>query len=248
MEHPEEAFEAWKACTRGRPCDYTGLSYGKLSAGSGIAWPCNEAHPDGEHWPYKSLTFPTDADYCEEFGHDLITGAAISPEKYRANNPAGRAVLKPAHYVAPTEQADKDYPFLLTTGRVVQHFHTRTKTGRAVALHSASPDGLLQIAAKDAKEIGVEVGDWVRISSRRGSVEAQVTVGDIEPGHVFLPFHFGYWDNPKRARAANEMTIYEWDPVSKQPHYKYAAVKLTKVSAPSLQQPEHVERANVRRR
>jgi ferredoxin-nitrate reductase len=245
---PEEAFEAWKACTRGRPCDYTGLSYGKLSAGSGIAWPCNEAHPDGEHWPYKSLTFPTDADYCEEFGHDLITGAAISPEKYRANNPAGRAVLKPAHYVAPTEQADKDSPFLLTTGRVVQHFHTRTKTGRAVALHSASPDGLLQIAAKDAKEIGVEVGDWVRISSRRGSVEAQVTVGDIEPGHVFLPFHFGYWDNPKRARAANEMTIYEWDPVSKQPHDKYAAVKLTKVSAPSLQQPEHVERANVRRR
>src|SRR2546423_6530936 len=78
---PEEAFEAWKACTRGRPCDYTGLSYAKLSAGSGIAWPCNAAHPDGEHWPYKSLMFPSDADYCETFGHDLMTGAAISPEK-----------------------------------------------------------------------------------------------------------------------------------------------------------------------
>jgi ferredoxin-nitrate reductase len=74
-------------------------------------------------------------------------------------------------------------------------------------------------------------------------VEAQVTVGDIEPGHVFLPFHFGYWDNPERARAANELTIYEWDPVSKQPHYKYAAVKLAKVSGPSLAQPEYVELA-----
>jgi anaerobic selenocysteine-containing dehydrogenase len=240
---PEEAFEAWKACTRGRPCDYTGLSYAKLSAGSGIAWPCNEAHPDGEHWPYKSLTFPTDADYCEEFGHDLITGAAISPEKYRANNPAGRAVLKPAHYVAPTEQPDTDYPFLLTTGRVVQHFHTRTKTARAPALRSAAPDERLQITAEDAKEIGLKAGDWVRISSRRGSVEAQVTIGDIEPRHVFLPFHFGYWDNPERARAANEMTIYEWDPVSKQPHYKYAAVKLTKVGGPSLPPPEQVELA-----
>src|SRR5205814_555687 len=175
---PEEAFEAWKACTRGRPCDYTGLSYAKLSAGSGIAWPCNEAHPNGEHWPYKSLIFPSDADYCETFGHDLSTGAAISPEKYRANNPAGRAILKPAHYVAPTEEPDEDYPFLLTTGRLVQHFHTRTKTGRAAALRSASPDERLQIAAQDAEEIGVKAGDWVRISSRRGSVEAQVTVGE----------------------------------------------------------------------
>ena len=84
---PEEAFEAWKACSRGRPCDYTGLSYEKLSKGSGIQWPCNDEHPEGEPRPYKSLVFPTDADYCETFGHDLITGGVVSPEKYRANNP-----------------------------------------------------------------------------------------------------------------------------------------------------------------
>ena len=53
-----------------------------------------------------------------------------------------------------------------------------------------------------------------------------------------MPFHFGYWDNPERARAANELTLFEWDPVSKQPHFKYAAVKLKKVSKPSLSQPE----------
>ena len=237
---PEEAFEAWKACSRGRPCDYTGLSYEKLSRRDGISWPCNEAHPEGEHWPYKEFVFPTDADYCETFGHDLITGGLVSPEKYRANNPAGRAILKPAAYVPPSESADKQYPYMLTTGRLVHHFHTRTKTGRATELQAAAVDEALQIAPEDAARLHVKNGDWVRVISRRGSVEAPATIGDIEPGLVFLPFHFGYWDNPDRARAANELTLYEWDAVSKQPHFKYAAVKLKKVSKPSLSQPQSV--------
>ena len=238
---PEEAFEAWKECTRGRPCDYTGLSYQKLSKENGIPWPCNDVHPDGERWPYKDSIFPTDADYCETFGHDLITGGAVSPEKYRANNPAGRAILKPAEYVPPSEQPDKKYPYTLTTGRLVHHFHTRTKTGRAPALQAAAADEAIQISAEDASKLRIKEGDWVRITSRRASIEAQATIGDIEPGHAFLPFHFGYWDNPNRARAANELTLYEWDAVSKQPHFKYAAVKLRKVSRPSLAQPERVE-------
>jgi len=238
---PEQAFEAWKDCTRGRPCDYTGLSYEKLSKGSGIPWPCNDAHPDGQHWPYKDLTFPTDAGTCETFGHDLITGGIISPEKYRANNPAGRAILKPAEYVPPSEEPDKKFPYMLTTGRLVLHFHTRTKTARSPDLQAAAADEATQIAAEDASKLRIKEGDWVRVTSRRGSIEAQATIGEIEPGHVFLPFHFGYWDNPGRARAANELTLYEWDPVSKQPHFKYAAVKLKKVSRPSLAQPERVE-------
>ena len=238
---PEEAFEAWKACSRGRPCDYTGLSYEKLSKGSGIQWPCNDEHPEGEPRPYKSLVFPTDADYCETFGHDLITGGVVSPEKYRANNPRGRAVLKPAKYVPPTEEPDKQYPFFLTTGRLVHHFHTRTKTGRAEKLQAASLDAFVQIAPEDATHLRLRDGDWVRITSRRSSIEVQAAIGEIEPGHVFVPFHFGYWDNPDRARAANELTLFEWDAVSKQPHFKYAAVKLKKVSKPSLSQPEMVE-------
>lgn len=238
---PQEVFEGWKACTRGRPCDYTGLSYDKLSKGSGIPWPCNEEHPDGEPRPYKSLVFPTDADYCETFGHDLTTGGMVSPEKYRASNPAGRAILKPAKYLPPTEEPDKQYPFFLTTGRVVHQFHTRTKTGRAPQLKAASADVFVQISLKDASELHIKDGDWVRISSRRGSIEAQASIGEIEPGHAFVPFHFGYWDNPGRARAANELTLFEWDPVSKQPHFKYAAVKLKKISKPSLSQPETVE-------
>ena len=218
MGNSEEAFEAWKAAREADRATTLGLSYDKLSGGDGICWPCNEAHPDGERWPYKDLVFPTDADYCETFGHDLITGGAISPEKYRADNPAGRAILKPADYVPPSEEPDRQYPYLLTTGRLVHHFHTRTKTGRSPALRAGAPDETVEICAKDASSLHVTNGDWVRITSRRGSIETQVTIGDIEPGHIFLPFHFGYWDNPGRARAANELTLYEWDAVSKQPH------------------------------
>src|SRR3954465_13649950 len=95
--------------------------------------------------------------------------------------------------------------------------------------------------AGDGSHGGPKEGDGKRITPRRGSIEAQATIGEIEPGHVFLPSQFGYWNNPGRARAANELTLYEWDPVSKQPHFKYAAVKLKKVSRPSLAQPERVE-------
>ncbi|WP_368044717.1 molybdopterin-dependent oxidoreductase [Sabulicella glaciei] len=94
---PEECFEAWKECTRGRPCDYTGFSYAKLTGGSGIPWPCNEQHPDGAPRIYEDHVFPTDPDYCESFGHDLQTGGVITPTEYEARSPAGRAFLKASH-------------------------------------------------------------------------------------------------------------------------------------------------------
>src|SRR5205807_3834043 len=81
----------------------------------------------------------------------------------------------------------------------------------------------------DAQDHGIAEGDLVEIASRRGKVQAHARIGDIEPGHVFIPFHFGYWDDKNGASAANELTITGWDAVSKQPHFKYAAVKVTRV-------------------
>ena len=237
---PVEAFEAWKECSRGRPCDYTGLSYANLSAGSGICWPCNAHHPDGEPRPYKTLQFPTDHAECESYGHDLVTGGAISSEQYRAGNPAGRAILKAAEYQSPAEEPDDAYPFLLTTGRLVYHFHTRTKTGRSKDLRDASPSDFVQIATEDAARLGIKDGSWIRLTSRRGSLETRVRLGEVAPGELFAPFHFGYWDNPGRPRAANEITIYGWDPVSKQPCFKYAAVKLERIRGHKRQQPKNV--------
>jgi anaerobic selenocysteine-containing dehydrogenase len=235
---PEEAFEAWKACTRGRPCDYSGLSYEKLSAGSGIQWPCNGDHPDGTRRLYTNHHFPTDLDICESYGHDLITGAVVTAEQYRANDPGGRAQLKAAEYQPPHELPDEKYPFMLTTGRVAYHFHTRTKTGRSHELNKAAPDAYVEMCEADAEELGIKDGQLVRLTSRRGKVEVPVRIGEILTGHLFVPFHYGYWDTPERARAANELTIYEWDPVSKQPHFKYAAVRASKIRKPATAQPE----------
>ena len=95
---PESAFEAWQACSRGRPCDYTGITYDRLRGGSGIQWPCTAAHPDGTERLYTDGTFNTDPDYCETFGHDLATGAAFTADEYRAKQPGGRAFLHAVDY------------------------------------------------------------------------------------------------------------------------------------------------------
>ncbi|GAB4020095.1 molybdopterin oxidoreductase family protein [Spirosoma koreense] len=227
---PEEAFEAWKACSQGRPCDYTGISYAKLSEGSGIQWPCNEEHPQGAVHLYTDGVFNTHIDNCESYGYDLITGAAYTQKEYKSIDPKGKAFLKPAEYVAAHEVPDEDYPLWLTTGRLVYHFHTRTKTGRAKALAEAAPDAYVQLSRQDAAAYGLAEGDLVRVSSRRGQITAPARLGGIKPGVVFVPFHYGYWDNPQRNRAANELTLSEWDAVSKQPHFKYAAVKVEKAT------------------
>ncbi|WP_336660883.1 molybdopterin oxidoreductase family protein [Leucobacter sp. USHLN153] len=231
---PEDAFTAWTECTRGRPCDYTGLSYEKLRGGSGVPWPCNEDHPDGTVRLYRDGVFSTDPDYCETYGHDLLTGATIGPETYKANNPAGRAIFKTAPYHPAHETPDDAYPFRYTTGRTAYHFHTRTKTARSPQLNDAAPDAWVELSPDDAAALGVTEGDIVRVASRRGAIESAVRVTDIERGTVFSPFHYGYWDRggePQGAgRAANELTITEWDPVSKQPVLKNAAVSVEKIA------------------
>jgi ferredoxin-nitrate reductase len=227
---PEEVFEGWKECTRGRPCDYTGLSYAKLSEGSGIQWPCNEKYPNGTPHLYTDGVFPTSGDACESYGHDLDTGAAQTPDQYKIIDPKGKAFLKGVDYQPPHEEPDAEYPLWLTTGRLVYHFHTRTKTGRSKELSDAAPDSYVQLSEEDGARYGIQDGDMVEITSRRGSVLQPAMVGLIEPGMVFIPFHYGYWDNDSRSRAANELTFTDWDPVSKQPHFKYAAVHIRKVA------------------
>ncbi len=229
---PEEAFDAWKECSRGRPCDYTGLSYAKLAEGSGIPWPCNAAHPDGTARLYEDHVFQTAPDRCSSFGHDLQTGAEVTPEEYRALDPAGRALIKPAHHQPPPEQPDESYPLRLTTGRVLHQFHTRTKTGRSPELNAADPAVYAEISLFDALRLWVVDGDRLRVSSRRGALEAPARITDIEAGQVFIPFHYGYWDDPEHAQAANELTLFACDPVSKQPIAKSAAVKLERATMP----------------
>lgn len=228
---PEEAFEAWKKCSKGRPCDYSGMSYEKLTGGSGIQWPCNEEYPDGKERLYTDGVFNTDYSTCETFGYDIITGVERKKSQYKAYNPKGKAVLVSAGYQTPLEEPDDKYPLWLTTGRLVYHFHTRTKTGRSKELNDAAPEVFVEISQEDADYFGIVDGEMIKVESRRGSVKAEARIADIIPGTIFIPFHYGYWDedNNKHQRAANEMTLPVWDPVSKQPHFKYAAVSVSKV-------------------
>jgi len=234
--HPEEAFEAWKECTRGRPCDYTGITYEKLRGGSGVQWPCNDEHPDGTERLYADGDFNTRTEDCETYGHDLLTGAVNTENDHRAMKPAGRAFLKAAAYTPPHEEPGEEYPFRLNTGRTIYHFHTRTKTARAPQLQNAAPDAWVEIHPSDAEALGVEEGDVVRVESPRGRLEAKARICWIREGVVFAPFHYGYFDEPGKdspddhPRAANELTITEWDPVSKQPLFKAGAVKVTKLT------------------
>jgi anaerobic selenocysteine-containing dehydrogenase len=235
-EHPEEVFEAWKECTRGRPCDYTGITYDKLRGGSGIQWPCNDEHPEGTERLYESDVFNTQTENCETFGHDLLTGAANTEMDHRAIAPNGRAFLKAAPYLPPREVPGEEYPFRYTTGRTIYHFHTRTKTARAPQLNAAAPDAWVELHPLDAESLGVKEGDTVRVESPRGHLEVKARISGIREGVVFAPFHYGYFDqeggdSPNgHARAANELTTTQWDPVSKQPLFKVAAVKVTKVA------------------
>ncbi|GAA0221087.1 nitrate reductase [Saccharothrix mutabilis subsp. mutabilis] len=247
---PEGAFEAWRECSRGRLCDYTGLSYAKLAGSGGIPWPCDDEHPDGCDRLYADGVFPTHPDVCEDYGHDLLTGATTEPARYQAQRPDGRAFLKAAEYSPPPEQPSADYPFVCTTGRTAYHFHTRTKTGRSRRLRQAAPDPWVELSAGDAAALGVGEGDVVRVESPRGRVEAPARVGRSRDGVVFVPFHYGYWDTDdgRHERAANELTLTEWDPVSKQPLFKVAAVRVTKVSdatgpAPVPPTPDHTPHA-----
>ena len=235
---PEEAFDAWAAVTAGRPVDYTGLSHEKLRGPSGIPWPVNDEHPDGTDRLYADGVFPTETDYCETFGHDLVTGGTVTEQEHRAMNPAGRALLKGAPYTPPHEEPSADYPLLYTTGRTVYHFHTRTKTGRSRDLNGAAPDAWVELSRSDADARGIAEGDWVRVASPRGAIEVRARVGGIMRGAVFAPFHYGHWE-PDRIgggdrrdaehRLANEPTMTVWDPVSKQPTFKTAACQVTKL-------------------
>jgi anaerobic selenocysteine-containing dehydrogenase len=233
----EGAFEGWKACSAGRPCDYSGMSYAMLRRGP-VQWPCNAENPTGRERQYEDGRFNTASEYCETYGHDLATGAAIKPEEYAAKDPKGRAVIKGAEYLPPPEEPDAEYPFLLTTGRLTHHFHTRTKTGRAAALNAAAPTAFVELSEADAANLGIGEGDLVEVRSRRGRVRVPARLGGIEPGVVFIPFHYGDDGDDDAPTTANRLTLSGWDPVSKQPHFKFAAVAVERVGVADRTQSE----------
>ncbi|MEM2875783.1 MAG: molybdopterin-dependent oxidoreductase, partial [Candidatus Bathyarchaeia archaeon] len=135
----------------------------------------------------------------------------------------GKGRFHPVEYKPPAESTDTEYPFLLTTGRVLQHFHTGTLTRKANVLNVLVSECSVEINPKDASRLGIKDGDKIRIISRRGEIitRAKLTERSAE-GLIFIPFHF--WE-----AAANILTNDATDPEAKIPEYKVAAVKIIKI-------------------
>lgn len=188
-EKYEDAFNDWKRMSKGRPCDYSGMTYKKLTGGSGIQWPCNEDYPQGGERLFEDGVFFTDIEYCEGYGHDLETGAPFTKDQYRAMNPAGRAFLKAADHIPSLEAVNDEYPLQLRKTGIP--FPYKDEKRRAKALQDAAPESFVQISEEDAAKFDVTDGEDVLIKSRRGEVQMINRVGNIAKGQTFIPFHFG---------------------------------------------------------
>jgi len=134
----------------------------------------------------------------------------------------GKGLFNAVEYIPPAELPDDDYPYVLTTGRILYHFHTGTMSRRVDGLDEVRPDGFVEIHPGDAKDLGIKHNDYAEISSRRGTVTTRCVVTErSRPGAVFMAFHF-------REAAANVLTNDALDPVAKIPEFKVCAVKIKK--------------------
>jgi formate dehydrogenase alpha subunit len=136
----------------------------------------------------------------------------------------GKGKFHVVEYIPPAEQPDEEYQFILTTGRLLHHFHTGTLTRRIAGINEIVPFGKVEINPSDAREIGIQKEDEVVLESRRGKITARVEITDkVKPGVVFMPFHF-------YESAANVLTNAALDPIAKIPEYKVCALKVYKYS------------------
>ena len=174
--------------------EFAGISYDRLEVEGGVHWPCPAADHPGT--PYL---------FAESF-------------------PRGRGRFWQVEYGTLSEQPDEAYPFVLSTGRVLYHWHGGTMT-RVSALDAAWPEPTVEVHPSDAANLGLSTGDWVEVASRRGSIIGRVLVTGRSPtGTVFIPFHFA-------EAAANVLTDNRLDPRAKIPDYKVCAVRVSKTSS-----------------
>ena len=140
------------------------------------------------------------------------------------SSPDGKAKLWAVSGCAAPEMPNEKYPFLLNTGRTVEHWHTRTKTARIDVLEKMSPEAWLEINPIDAHKLRLNQYDSVRVVSQRGSIEkiAVRITAIVPPGHVFIPFHYA-------EACANNLTVSDCDPISREPNYKQCAVKVERL-------------------
>ncbi len=135
----------------------------------------------------------------------------------------GKGLFQSVEFILPNELPNKEYPFLLSTGRELYHYNSGTMTRKVKGLHAISPEVIAEINPLDAEKKGIESGNVVKIISRRGEIKARVRITKRSPqGTVFIPFHFG-------EMAVNLLTNDALDPVARIPEFKVCAVRIEHV-------------------
>ncbi|MBI3878003.1 MAG: molybdopterin-dependent oxidoreductase, partial [Verrucomicrobia bacterium] len=204
---PQAAFQILKRLSAGRPCDITGIQdYRHIDACGGIQWP----------WPAADQE---------------LSGVGPQPAAERRLfddgkffTPDGRAKFLFEQPREVPEQPDTDYPFILLTGRgSSSQWHTLTRTNKSDILRQLAPSALqVEMHPDDARRFGAKTNSRLRIISRRGAIEATVLVtATVQRGQIFLPMHDA---------ATNKLTLPVFDPYSRQPGYKFCAVRIERVS------------------
>ena len=216
FKSPGEIFTELREASRGGIADYSGITYEKVDRQYGVFWPCpSEDHPG------------TPRLFEENSWNPIARGNG------RFYFPDGKARFNVARYTPPAEDIDEEYPIILTTGRVVSQFLSGTQTRRIGPLVDHYPEPRVEIHPILAGRLGITVGQWITVESRRGdcTLRAQV-VQTIRPDTVFIPYHWA------GRRSVNQLTISAQDPISKIPEFKVCAVRLKKAE----REPEYANR------
>jgi assimilatory nitrate reductase catalytic subunit len=141
--------------------------------------------------------------------------------------PDGRARFHVAEWRAPIDDASKDYPIFLTTGRIVSQYLSGTQTRRIGPLVRQYPEPRIELHPRLAEKLGIRDGDWTTAETRRGAITLRaMVVTTIRPDTVFIPFH---WSGQK---SPNQLTVAAQDPISKIPQYKVCGARVRRATAP----------------
>jgi assimilatory nitrate reductase catalytic subunit len=191
-------FAEFRRATAGGVADYSGVTYERIAAEDGVFWPC----PGEGHSGTRRM-------FLDRFGTE-----------------DGRARFHAIEHRPPAEVPDEEYPFYLTTGRVLAQYQSGTQTRRVPELAKAEPEPFAEIHPDTAQTLGISSGDKIRLTTRRGRavMKARLT-RDIRLDTVFAPFHWG------GGACANSLTVSAIDPISRIPEFKVCAVRIEKVAA-----------------
>jgi assimilatory nitrate reductase catalytic subunit len=198
-QNTRQVFDELRIASKGGMADYYGITWEKIDAQDGVFWPC----PDLNHPGTPRL-------FTDGFAH-----------------PDGRARMVPIEYTPPAEEPGGDYPFRLTTGRVVYHYLSGNQTRRLGFLNSQAPEPWVEIHPQAAEPLGIKNDDRVRVRTLRGSMELKaLVVPTIRPDTLFIPFHYGHRE------AVNLLTNPAVEPTVKIPEYKVAAAAIERLDQP----------------